>query len=217
MEIDVARAILRLMAKVLRPIRRVRNHCLRAEHRLDVLGQGNQRRNEWIHIGGAAYVRQAAHFRSDHECIDASGGFRQMRIMQNEPAIRPFRWPGIRNGSASDGEISGIGGSDKRSNVVHRIACFIRTAIAPRRRIDGNPAAPRVSRLHTLAIRIRQRISGRNIHQDERRQNDRMSALFQIPNGIDNRLVRRRTAIRGPAIMLAHHMRRRPVQSCNAP
>src|SRR5690606_11756167 len=81
----------------------------------------------------------------------------------------------------------------------------------------GDPPAPWVRRLRSLTIRVRQIVTRRNIHHDERVEADFQSSGTQRPYRVDERLVARCTPVSCQAIMQRNGLRLASADAANPP
>ena len=152
MEIDVARAVGRLVAEVLGPVGGIGDLRAGAEHGLDVGGELDERGDERIGAGAVAHVREAAQLRADDEGLDAAGRGGEMRVVQDEAAVGPLgRRAGVEDAAAGDGEVGDLRGADEGRDLRRRRGGLVGGAGLAGGGGDGDAAAPGIGRLRGRA------------------------------------------------------------------
>lgn len=195
-EVDVARAVGRVMAEVLRPVGSVGDFGGGAEDGFHIGGQIRQRRNEGIGAGAVTHGGEAAHFRADDERVDTAGSGGEVGVMQDEAAVRPLGRAGVGDGCIGDVEVWKVGETHEGGDLEGGGGALVgRAGLAGRGR-DGDAAAPGVGRLDDAArVGIGQHIVRRHVHEDEGRERDFEPAVVEILDGGNHRLVGRRAAV----------------------
>ena len=121
------------------------------------------------------------HLLVPHERVDTAGGKRKVGIVQDEPAVAPFGRAAVDHVARDDGKVRDRRGTDERRHLAAGRHGLVGTARPPRRGLDRQPAPPRVGGL-AGATRpgIGQRIVGRYVHQQERRQDRLDPARLEV-------------------------------------
>jgi hypothetical protein len=206
-KVHVAGAVGGLVAEVFGPVGAV-DHFGGGEHALHIFSQRHQRRDERIARSALAHRGQPAQLRTDQERVDPAGGLGQIGMVQHHAPVRPGGRTRIVDGVAREREVAGVRGTDKAINLRRSRGRLVGATGYTRRRIARDASAPGKGRLSRAAVRIGQRIALSDIHEDERRQRHAETALLQIADGIDDALVRRRSAIGRASVALAHDVGR---------
>ncbi len=136
----------RLIAEILRPIRRIAQFDLRPQERAHLSHQIL----EPLHKGKAARppdLRQPAQFRADTERLDAARRRTKRCVMQDKAAKAPLIGAVIAHLPARDGEIAGLSGAEKARDLRIRERSAIRAACQTRRGRQRDPPPPRQHRL----------------------------------------------------------------------
>ncbi len=119
-EVNITAAILRLIAKILRPISGIADLGLRPEQGTHLSGQGPQRGHRREAISRRAYLRQASHFRRDAKGLDPARRGAECSVVQDEPRQGPFRWAMVAHRALGHREIRRCGCAEKRGNFSRR-------------------------------------------------------------------------------------------------
>ena len=90
MEQNIARPVLRVIAEIFAPIRRIGDIDIRPQNGAHIGGQLDHRLNRRKGTGVIADRRDPAHFRADAKRIHPACGLAQMGIVQHEPPIAPI-------------------------------------------------------------------------------------------------------------------------------
>ena len=140
-----------------------------------------QRLDEGIGVGAVAQRRQPAQLRADQEGVDAAGRQRQMRIVQDQPAIAPVVRPGIDRPCRRRW----------RNRPAPRCRRKPPTCVRRRRRLVGasrpGPApeagdrpAPGIGRLRRAAVGVGQPVARAAVHHDERIERHLQPARLEL-------------------------------------
>ena len=201
-EVDVARAVGRLMAEVLRPVGGVGDLGAGAEHGLHVGGERRERGDERIGAGAVAHPGEAAHLRADDEGVDAAGRGGEVGVVQDEAAVGPLGGAGVDDAAPSTMAKSETAAVPTKAATWVAAAAVLsgRAGLAGRGR-DGDAAAPGIERLRGGAgVGVGQRVAGGDVHEDEGRERDGEAARLEVLDGGDHGLVGRRAAVGRAAV-----------------
>ena len=113
MEVHVARAVRRLMAEILRPIRRVGNLGSRTEYGAHIRRERSQFIYCRIDPRGRAICVSPRSSRPDQERVDPARHLRKPRIVQDHAPIGPLARPGIVHRARTKREITQLGVAEK--------------------------------------------------------------------------------------------------------
>ena len=206
------------MGAVFGPIGRVGDLRRRAEHGAHVGGKRAELRDRRIDAGCGAHARQPHELAADDEAVDAVGGLREMRVVQDVPAEAPLGGAGIRNRPACDREVAGRRRAEERLDLRCRRSARVDRADAPRRRVAGDAPAPGIGRLTRRARpRVRHRVVRRDVHHHEWIQDHFEAAVLQVPDQPHHAGVRRGAPISRGRARLRDDARARPRQSRGRP
>ena len=207
-EEHVARAVARLVPEILRPVGGIADLRPGPEDRAHIREQipiGLHRR-----IGGGARAdrRQPRHLGADQEGVDPARRRAEMGVVQHHAPQAPVAgWPGPRNRLTRDAEARGRGRAEQRRDLACGRGGLVHGPGVARSRRTGDPPPPGEGGLAGLGgvvgIRVRQRVAGRHVHQDEGIEGDPQPARLHLLDRLHHREVGRRAAIDRAVLIVA--------------
>ena len=166
MKIHIVRSIARLMPKIFRPIRAIRNFSTR-QNRLHFGGQSLQSCNKWISVCSRSQGGEAHHFAAQQKRVHPTRRRAKLRIVQHHAAIAPFRRACIIYGISRNDKLRRSSRPHKTPNLCRRRRRLILCASAPWCNACRYTTTPRISGLCGSTIRINQRVTCGHIHQNK--------------------------------------------------
>ncbi len=214
---EVARAVLGVMAEVFAPVGAIADGRMDAEDRAAVACQVSQRGDGGINRGAAPHPGQPDHLRADQEAVDPSGQVRQSSVVEDQAAEAPFVRAVVGDRAIVHGEVAWRGGSEEGGDLIDRRRGLVWRSRLSRRRMAGDPPAPGIGGLLGSAVGIGQAAAGRHVHHHERIQAHLQSPPLQLGDGLDHGVVAGRAAIGGAAVHGGDQVRVAAVHPARAP
>ena len=206
-EEHVAAAVARLVPEILRPVGGIADLRPGPEDRAHIRKQIPIGLHGGISAGTRADGRQPRHLGPDQEGVDPARRRAEMGVVQHHAPQAPVAGrPGPRNRLTRDTEVRGRRRAEQRRDLAcGRGGLVHRPGIASSRR-TGDPPPPRERGLARLGgivgIRVRQRVPGRHVHQDERIEGDAQPARLHLLDRLHHSEVGGRAAIDGAIVAI---------------
>ncbi len=196
------------MPEILAPVRRIADLGLGPEdgpHIREQIPIGLHRR---IGAGSGADGRQPRHLGPDEEGVHPACRRTEMGIVQHHAAQAPVAGrSGPRNRLTRDAEAGGCGRAEQRRHLRGRRGSLVHGPGIIRSRRTGDPPPPGECGLASLGgivgIRVRQRVAGRDIHQDEGIESHPHSTRLHLLDGLHHCEVGGRATVNGTILIIA--------------
>jgi hypothetical protein len=207
-EEHVARTVARLVPEILRPVGRIADLRPGPEDRAHIREQipiGLHRR---IGAGARADGGQPRHLGADQEGIDPARRRAEMGVVQHHAAQAPVAGrAGPRDRLTRDAEARGRGRAEQRRDLACRSGGLVHGPGEACGGRTGDPPPPGEGGLARLGgvvgIRVRQRVAGRHVHQDEGIEGDAQPARLHLLDRLHHGEVGGRAAIDRAILIVA--------------